>query len=105
MDTFLMFTSVIVPANGNEIVEVTPAAKLSVMFIGKPVATNVVQIGALCEVVVKLLVLENAPVPQVLLAAIRQKYWVLMERPFWMELSEVVVVLVIKLLKFTSVET
>lgn len=100
-----MFTSVMVPADGNEIVEVTPTVELSVMVIGRPVATNVVQIGALCVVVVKLLVFENAPVPQVLLAAIRQKYCVPVAKPDWLELSEVVVVLAIKLLKFTSVET
>lgn len=105
MDTFLIFTSVIVPANGNEIVEVTPAARLSVMFIGRPVATSVVQIGALCVVVVKLLASENEPVPQVLLAAIRQKYCVPIAKLVWLELSEVVVVFVTKLLKFTSVET
>lgn len=86
-------------------VEVTPAAILSVMVTGSPVATNVVHTGVTTVVVVKLLVLENEPVPQVLLAAIRQKYCVLEASPLWLKLSEVVVVFVTKLLKLTSVES
>jgi len=86
-------------------VEVTPAGVLSVMVIGSPVATNVVHTGVTTVVVVKLLVFENVPAPQVLLAAIRQKYCVLEANPLWLKLSEVVVVLVTKLLKLTSVES